>query len=377
MSADPQSDFPLTLSLLHELLGTDPGDGVRPLLAASRQVRGVLAPLVLSLAAREGVPMGTGSRGELDRMLRRAAHYRELVALVGTVEGLRVMKGPSLARYYPGGLLRPPGDLDLVVPDEAALWQAVALLGGRQSFEGAVYTELRQDAVDHRFVGLWWYGEDPLLDHEAEVEVATFAFAGEPGIVPVRAALPADQVHADLLALAEERFQRPFTVRDSIDLAVVLGSPLAPAAGPLADSAAAHCLAPELLELCELTAGRPGLGETVPAALTDALREPAAAERHRRAALPAPADLPESAGGAEDRLAAGRTIHGLQLTALRDGVPRAAVHHRFDGGLISRTPVADFLMVTGELVDPACHARALDELDRLDPWPAAAGTGGR
>src|SRR5690242_5676848 len=115
MSADPQSDFPLTLSLLHELLGTDPGDGVRPLLAASRQVRGVLAPLVLSLAAREGVPMGTGSRGELDRMLRRAAHYRELAALVGTVEGLRVMKGPSLARYYPDGLLRPPGDLDLVV----------------------------------------------------------------------------------------------------------------------------------------------------------------------------------------------------------------------------------------------------------------------
>ncbi|MFD0530503.1 hypothetical protein ACFQ1I_33570 [Kitasatospora arboriphila] len=63
------------------------------------------------------------------------------------------------------------------------------------------------------------------------------------------------------------------------------------------------------------------------------------------------------------------------MTALRDGVPRAAVHHRFDGGLISRTPVADFLMVTGELVDPACHARALDELDRLDPWPVAAAPG--
>jgi hypothetical protein len=366
--SEPRSSFPLTLGLLYDLLDVDPVLGPRELLAHARWTRGGLAPLALSLAAREGVPMGSGARDEFRRVARRGATYRELAGIVAGVPGARVVKGPSLARYYPEGIHRPSGDLDVVVPDEPALWQVLADVLDRYPGQEAVYTELPTPAGLHRLVAVSWPAEDPLLDGDYKVEVSTFAFAGEHGLVPVRAPLPADQVHADVLSLAEERFQRPFTVKDSLDLALVLTSPQAPSLPELADAAAAYHLAPELLRLCERTAEHPALAPVIPSELTHALQAPATDELRRRAALPTP-----HSGSLDDldaRHAAGLPLYGMQLTApLRQGTGDHVQHHRPDDCVIARTPVADFLMVTGELVDPGRYARALAYLETREPWP--------
>ncbi|WP_327286414.1 nucleotidyltransferase family protein (plasmid) [Streptomyces sp. NBC_01278] len=355
MTPDHRSNFPLTLDLLYELLDVAPELPVRRLLQAARQVRGVLAPLVLSLAEREGIAMGTGARDELARMRRRAETYRQLAEDTARVPGARVVKGPSLARHYPEGALRALGDLDVVVPGEAALWQVLALALDRHDSDEVELTELGAQGRPHLFAAVWWLGEDPLLDPDHGIEVTTFGFAGRPGLVPLRASLPEDQVLADVLSLAEERFQRPFTAKDIIDLVCVLTSPAAPAPRTLIAAAEEFALAPELLELCERVRAYPRLAATVPDELIEGLRGPADTERGRRA--------DPQAAPVEQR-------YGMQLTVpLRRGEGTGRCEHRWNDGVITRTPVADFLMVPGELVDPALHAAALQELAGLAPWP--------
>ncbi|WP_432064404.1 hypothetical protein [Streptomyces sp. C10-9-1] len=355
MTADHRSDFPLTLGLLHELLEVDTALPVRRLLQAARQVRGVLAPLILSLAEREGTPMGTGARDELARMHRRAATYRRLAEETARVPGARVVKGPSLARHYPEGTLRALGDLDVVVPSETALWQVLALALDHHDSDEAELTHLDDRGQSHLYAGLWWPGEDPLLDPDHGLEVTTFAFAGDGEGVPLRAALPGDQVLADVLSLAEERFQRPYTVKDVLDLVCVMTSPAAPDPRELAAAAERFALAPELLALCERVRATPPLATAVPDELVAGLRGPAEAELRRRTGTqPAPA----------------RRLYGMQLTSpLRRGEGHRSTEHRWSEGAISRTPVGDFLLVPGELVDPALHADALERLAALAPWP--------
>ncbi|MFE6050010.1 hypothetical protein ACFQ6N_04600 [Kitasatospora sp. NPDC056446] len=359
MTSDPHSDFPLALDHLYELLEVDRDVPVRKLLHAARRVRGVTAPLVLSLAALEGEAMGSGARDELARMTRRAETYRRLAEEAARVPGARVVKGPSLARHYPEGVLRPLGDLDVVVGTEAALWQVLAPVLDRYECHEAELTELTAHGRDHLYAGVWWLGEDPMLDADHAVEVTTFGFAGEPGAVPLRVELPDDPMHADLLSLAEERFQRPFTAKDAIDLVCALTSPAAPAPGPLVAAAERFALAPELLELCDLVRARPLLADVVPAGLVDGLRSAAAEERARRAGAARRAPLPVD----------GR-LHGLQLTEpLRRGAGHHRTVHRWNDGVITRSPVSDFLMVPGEVVEPRLYESALAELAGLPPWP--------
>ncbi|MGW6412500.1 hypothetical protein ACWF95_35705 [Streptomyces vinaceus] len=355
MTSDHRSDFPLTLDLLYELLEVDTELPVRRLLQAARQVRGVLAPLVLSLAEREGTAMGAGARDELARMHRRAETYRTLADETARVSGARVVKGPSLARHYPEGTLRALGDLDVVVSSEAALWQVLALALDRHDSDEAELTQLDAEGQRHLYAGLWWPGEDPLIDPDHGIEVTTFAFAGDPAGVPLRVPLPGDQVIADVLSLAEERFQRPYTAKDIIDLVCVLTSPAAPAPRALIAAAGEFALTPELLALCERVRAHPRLAAAVPDELVGALRGPADTELRRRAQAPS---------------APARQRYGMQLTSpLRRGEGLRSTEHAWSGGAISRTPVGDFLIVPGELVDPALHACALERLAALAPWP--------
>ncbi|WP_327253274.1 hypothetical protein [Streptomyces sp. NBC_01244] len=377
MTPDPRSSFPIDLDLLYELLDVDRSLPVRRLLQAARLVRGVLAPLVLSLAVREGTPMGSGSRGELERLHRRIDTYARLNEEIARVPGARVVKGPSLARYYPEGVLRPLGDLDVVTTTEAALWQVLALVTDRHHSDEAELTELYADGQRHVFAGVWWTGEDPLLDPDHCVDITTFAFHGRPGLVPLRAALPEDQAHADVLSLAEERFQRPFTVKDILDLVFVMTSPAAPRSSGLIAAATEFALAPELLELCERVRACPRLAATLPSELVDGLRAPAEAERLRRAEQAGPpqqAGGPEQAGGPQESPvpadASPAPRYGMLLaTPLRRGAGDSCTEHRWSGGAITRTPIADFLMVPGELVDPDSYESALAELSTLTPWP--------
>lgn len=363
MTAPSQSTFPLTLDLMHDLLGVDPYDGPRRLLAKARTVRGVISPLVLSLAAREGVPMGTGARDELARMQRRARTYRDLYDVVTAVPGARVIKGPSIARHYPEGVLRPLGDLDVIVEAEETLWRVLGTVLDRHRSDEADLAELTEPDGRHLIVSVWWPGEDPLLDADHGVEVSTFGFTGQAEqAVPLRAALPGDRVIADVLALAEERFQRDFTVKDVVDLVCVLSSPAAPDPTDLATAAGEWLVAPELEELCLRLTAHPDLAEALPAGLLSALHAPAGAERARR-----------TARGPQPQ---GPRRHGFQLsTPLRRGAGLSTVDHGVADQTIRRTPIADFMLVTDALVDPAAHEKVQLELAGLDPWPLRPGTG--
>ncbi|MFD8705152.1 hypothetical protein ACFV1W_21485 [Kitasatospora sp. NPDC059648] len=371
--------LPVDLALLHELLDVEDHWPPIVLLRNARAVRGHLPPLVLSVAELAGSAMGPGSRDELRRMRDRAALYERITADLDTVRGARVLKGPSLAARYPAGVLRPLGDLDVVVPDEAALWDAARLVVRDWPVDELDVSLLDDGGTRHLLVTLRWPAEDPMLDPEPKIEISTFAYPGEPGLVPMRATPPEDRLLADVLALAEERFQRPFTAKDRLDLAVVLASAEAPVVALVAAAEHYH-LAPELLELCESVRTVPSLRARVPDELTAALAGPAARETDRRAAGGAPdapvegrdgpaegTEGPAWAGTSPEvaaALAAGQPVHGLLLRRPEQPGPDLLSRTRTVGaGTLLATPIGDFLLVTGELVDPEQYQAALAALD--------------
>ncbi|MFJ3234653.1 hypothetical protein [Streptomyces sp. NPDC086787] len=358
----------ITLDLLYELLGIERHWEPIVLLRNARAVRGHLPPLVLSVAQQSGAAMGPGSLAELDRMRRRAATYEAIADELTLIPGARVLKGPSLAARYPRGVLRPLGDLDVVVPDEARLWQAASRVFAARPIDGIDITVLGAAGRRHTALALRWPSEDPMLDPELKVEISTFAYPGQSDTVPLRVETPAEQVHADLLALAEERFQRPFTVKDMLDLAVVLTSSDLPPCADIARAAERFRLAPELLELCEATSGIEALAPAVPEELTRALRDLVPAEQERRRAgdpggqnsgNSSPTVPHAGAGTVRERLASGQPVHGMLLEkTAAPGPGTEAVTEEFSAGTLLRTPLGVFLLVDGEIVDPDLYEAA-------------------
>ncbi|GAA2843839.1 hypothetical protein [Crossiella cryophila] len=337
----------IDLPLLHRLLGLPERETPRALLRAARAAARTLPHLVLSLAERDGLPLGTGSTDELRRARVRAETYRRFLGLVQAEAGVRVMKGPQLAQRYPADLLRPAGDLDLVAADEARLWLAARAVLAVRQVEDIDLTVFQHSGHRDVVIALAWPSEDPLLDRGYKIEISTMAFPGDGGAVPIRAALPADPWLADLLALAEERHQRDFHAKDVLDVLVLAGD--APPGETVAAAAAGLYLAPELAELLDYAAGFASLGPLAPT--LERLRAPAAAELARRARW-----HPAEAGAADsvaDRLATGRPVYGMPLRQVsgREDWPVAELRE-VAGSTVLATPVADLLLVTGELVDP-------------------------
>ncbi|MYU25367.1 nucleotidyltransferase family protein [Streptomyces sp. SID8352] len=353
----------MDLALLYDVLDVPEENGPGHLLFAARKQHYTLPYLVLSVLAREGSPMSEAARGELARAQRRADHYRAVLARVAAEVPVRVLKGPLLAACYPEGVLRPQGDLDLVTADEPELWQVVRLLLAERPEHVGV--SVLGAPERHVVVTLSRPAEDPLLDPELRYEVATAALVGDHGTVPIRAAMPTNAPTANLLALAEERFQRPFHPRDALDIHR-LGSGSVPSLPGLVAAATEYHLAPELRELLEYADGLVPLGVLAP--LAEALVAAEAAERGRRAAVPAAGPLPRDTAAA---LADGRPLYGLPLRRVegRGDWTRARIH-RFGGEALLLTPVGDYLMVTGETVSRERHAAALDELGRIAEVPA-------
>ncbi|MCX5269492.1 hypothetical protein [Streptomyces sp. NBC_00199] len=363
----PAVASPPTLDLFFAALGVDPQEPLRDLVRAARSLRGHLAPLVLSVAARQGVVVGSGSADELRRMQVRVEDYRELAALLAAdVPGVRVLKGPSLEQRYPEDVLRPSGDLDAYVPNEAALWRAVTTVLRNRPVGDVDVTVLGSGAHVHWVVVLRWPAQDPILDADHRVELVTFAYPGEPGVVPVRAEPPRDQVVCDLLAIAEEAFQRPFSVKDVLDLALTLDSPGCPPPKALAEAADRYRLAPELLRLSEMLHGCRALPSAANDRLRELLREPAGRETEARRDGEAGSGEPERAWTREPCLNSGRPLHGLRLPGEPTPGPESGVRfHAFADGVLLLCPVGVFLMVETELVSPAAHESALAELRRL------------
>ncbi len=280
--------------------------------------------------------------------------------------GARPLKGLSLAAWYPDDLPRPMNDLDLLVPDTAALWRVVATLVAEHAPREMDLTVLDGEAR-HLLVALSWPGADPLLDYESRVEILTCALTGDQGAVPPRPSLPADPLAAGLLAVAEERFQRPFNGKDVVDVMMALAPGREVDLPLLARSADEFNLAPELMELLQLFAGTAPDAAHLPSGfgtLTAALAEASSRELRRREEW--------RQGQAADTPDRGSLRHGMRLTPVEPG-PRphraanTATLHPFDGGTLLLTPVADFLLVTGALVDPALHDAATSALAAVSP----------
>ncbi|MFD8815597.1 hypothetical protein ACFV23_29900 [Streptomyces sp. NPDC059627] len=351
------------LAFFRGLLGLDEDASPYHVVAAAGRVSQALRVLVMTAAARDGV-VGTGSADELRRRAGRLAFYARVQRTAEPL-GARPMKGFTLAARYPEDLPRPMNDLDLVVPDPAALWRVVGALAAEYGPSEMDVTMFGAEGR-HFLVTLGWPGPDPLLDYESRVEILTCALTGDQGAVPLRPRLPDDPLAAGLLAVAEERFQRPFNGKDVVDVMMALAPGRDVDLPRLARYAEEFQLAPELLELLGLWAG------VDPERARDLGAPPAglgaAAEREsaRRAQW-----LREDTGptGPEDPRS---LFFGMRLTPLigvgrPDRARDAAELRAFEGGTLLLTPVADFLLVTGELVDPGRYDAALAALAELRP----------
>ncbi|MEU4212955.1 hypothetical protein AB0F13_23665 [Streptomyces sp. NPDC026206] len=348
----------MDLAMLYDVLDVPQEQGPGRLLFAARKAHYTLPYLVLSALEREGCSMSEAARGELARARRRARHYEDVLTRLTAQVPVQVIKGPLLARTYPEGLLRPQGDLDLVTEGEPDLWNAVRLL--MRDTPRYVGVSVLGAPTRHVVVTLTWQPEDPLLDPELRVEVATAALVGDDGAVPIRSGMPADPLTANLLALAEERFQRPFHARDAIDVHM-LGNAGLPSPNGLVSAAVAYHLAPELRELLDYAAQRVPVGHL--SVLGPALEPADRQERARRATRPV---SPAPATDVRAVLAAGGPLFGMPLrrVAGRTHWDHARVHHYGDGALLL-TPVGDYLLVAGEAVAQEQYDAALQELGLL------------
>ncbi len=347
----------IDLPLLHRLVGVDDAATPRELVRETRTRYGSFTHLVLSVLARDGFPLGTGSRDELRRARLRSVTYADALRMIQAVARARVLKGPSLARLYPSELVRAVGDLDVVVPDEDSLWRCMRVLT-----EAFPVTDIDISLVEgprrHVFASAHWPSEDPVLDAEMCVEVSTAAYPGDSGSVGIRAEPPAVPLLADLIALAEERFQRPFQPKDAIDI-IVMSSQAELADRELAALIDDYRVAPEVLELLEYVSSYHPLGPVL-SELAAGLRSRAERERQRRAADPGQEAVTQDVGA---RLRDGQLVYGLALrrTSWRDDL-RTAQAEYFGEGYFLHTPVGDYLLVASGEVESTLYEAAMAAL---------------
>ncbi|WMX48599.1 hypothetical protein [Streptomyces roseicoloratus] len=345
----------MNTALLYRLLDTDPADGPAELFHRARAGRH-LPHLVLSALARDGVRMGQPARAELRRARDRAAHYARLAAELARSTGVRAIRGLPLAGLYPAGLLRPLDTLDLVAPDQAALWQAVIRLVTDHPVEH-IDVSLLGDRPHHTAVTVHWPAEDPLADPWYRVHLSTAALPGNGSTVPVRPYLVADQHVECLIALAEARLRCPddppcpVTV---LDVAGLTGRPFEPA--ETAAVLAAYRLAPEAAGLLDHAADHLPLGPL--AAVRAALAPELGPERRRRAGA-----------AAHRRLV---TRHGtlLRRTVIRHAWDESRLLTPAPDTPLLLTPVADYLL-TPTPVTPVTPTLRTAALKALHAWDAA------
>ncbi|MFE3660433.1 hypothetical protein [Streptomyces sp. NPDC059165] len=345
-------------ALLYRLLDADPDAGPAELLHRARACHH-LPHLVLSALVRDGVRMGEPARAELRRARDRAAHYARTAVDLARATGVRAIRGLPLAEYYPAGLLRPLDTLDLVAPDEAALWQAVIRLVTDHPVEH-IDVSLFGDRPRHTAVTVRWHAEDPLVDPWYRVHVTTAALPGDGAVVPVRPYLVADEPVECLIALAESRLHRsalppgPVTL---LDIAGLDRQPFEPT--ETAAVLAAYRLAPEAAALLDHAADHLPLGPLT--AVRAALAPELAPEHRRRAEAAATAPCLPARHGTP-----------LRRTAIRHTWDEARLLTPTPDMSLLLTPVADYLLAP----TPATRSARTAALHFLHHWDARCRRGG-
>jgi len=206
--------------IIEQLLGSPP-DAPLWQVAATANRKKVLGSWLSTVEARD-IPLSAGAQEYLERVRRRVATLHDVGRQVSDRTGVTVIKGERIARHMPPWLLRHSGDADLIADDEQMLWRAVTDI--RDSY-GAItqsVSVLRTAAEQHFVIAMKWPAEEPLLDKPLGADVATCAFCGDvPAGAPPRTAMSQDEDVRELHTVAEERFQRKFSVKDLLDFLVL------------------------------------------------------------------------------------------------------------------------------------------------------------
>lgn len=293
-----------------------------------------------------GGTLDPGAARYLARARRRVRALHMLGAQLTATHPVTVIKGPVIARHMPAGLLRQSGDIDLVAHSEESLWHVVLDIRERCGAVVRGISVLRTDDGD-RQLGVWlkWPAEEPLLDKPMGGDVTTCTFVGDLKRVPVRSAWMDDDDLLSLFAVAEERFQRKFRVKDLLDLVVLVpvlvrtyGDDLTDIVSEWADELS---LAPELLQLSRQVHEWRDLPDEWLRVMD---RLTSLSERER--AL---------------RKAGGRRIHTATYGLALDDAPTTellSIHSTSDGELAT-TPAGTFLLVDSGVIEEDTYERAL------------------
>lgn len=329
------------MTTVEELLGVPPG--YPPWRVADMARRARALPTWLSTAEARGIDLTPAAKDLLDRERRRVAVLHETAEAMAKNHRVTVLKGIRIARHYPKGMLRQSGDVDLVADDEDAMWACVLDLMERFDAVPQGVSVMRGDTT-HYGVALRWPAEEPYADKPMGADVTTCAFAGNFKGVPIRVKGPEDDVLCSIFAVAEERFQRKYRLKDLLDL----------------------------LTLAEAAEDR--FGDRLPALLSAYAQELNLAPE--LAQLIAKADewvavsalwreIPLDVAGekeARPERKMHRLSYGLPLTDFH--TQRAELHR--DGDILT-TPIGTCLLVDSPVVDAQAHAAALDYARKLGP----------
>lgn len=234
------------------------------LLRAARDPRHKLAVTLLSGWQASGRPLSDGQRAELAEHRHRIGRYLDVWPVIAAAApDAYLVKGSAIAAHYPAGLLRAAGDLDVVCP-AAQLWPAARRLieagwefGAFTIVPGRTAPPAVRDGTDDAIGGHILIElsrpSDTGIDEPYAVELRTADVATSIARPAWRLAAGASfPVAANILALAAERWERPFRTRDIYDLAVLSDRLDAAEAASLRDGLTATGLWPELRELAGL-----------------------------------------------------------------------------------------------------------------------------
>ncbi|HEX9624761.1 MAG TPA: hypothetical protein VF979_10315 [Streptosporangiaceae bacterium] len=373
------------------------------MLAAARSAKHKLHITVLSARESAGQSLSPEQQAELAAYRHRLEQYRAAWSIVAdAAPHAQVVKGWTIGDHYPPGLLRSAGDLDVVCPP-GELWGAArALIDRGWELEAmtifpsgpasapscsAPSRSAPSDVSDrcHVLMAVTRPSDCDLIEDAYDVELRTADVATSIR-VPARAlnGNSLSPAAANVLALAAERWERPFRSRDVYDLAILAGQLDRAGLDSLGGALTATMLWPQMRELSRLLR-RSGLAAepAQPGRRREAWRARAARLRRssalwsnplRVAGLASISTTDADRGALADRLAhavqrrigswrllrLGLPLFAVPLTSVPVPVPvpgpgpadsRADVDglklERRGPHLIARTPIGSFLLVAG------------------------------
>ncbi|MEU6074267.1 hypothetical protein [Micromonospora sp. NPDC047074] len=313
--------------------------------------KGILATWLSSAVAR-GLELSEAEGAYLRRWERRVEALHATGVELAGLHGVTILKGPCIARFFPDGLLRQSGDVDLFAPSEEVLWSCVRDLVDRWGAVPQAVSVLEGPDRVHVGVAMKWPAAEPHLDKPMGADITTFTFAGDLRGVPVRVAPIAEDDLCGLFAVAEERFQRKFRIKDLLDLLVLAGVLEQRLGDDLTEVVCEHAerlaLAPELRQLVVRASEWVSMSERW-LLTADALRPLARREKDMRR---------------PGRPEVHRLSFGFPLDTRRSAEPRVEIHRRAGSSLVT-TPVGTCLLTERlvvneeELTDALDHARSL------------------